>query len=212
MSAATSAAAKTIKACLRALDDTGLVFVQDPAWPSIASLVAGGPIKGSWWAHPKGTAIFNTLGALDERDDVLFVKLLSKKVTLVHARHFPAVVALARARQKWQLTKLAPAAKKLLAQVDARGDDATEGVRATGAQAKALEERLLVHSRQVHTENGKHAIELTTWSAFARARSVTPLAAPSAGFWEIEGIVTRGNAAFGTKHTVPWPTSIGRAR
>lgn len=64
--------------------------------PSIAEAVAGEPIVGSWWAHPKGKAIFAALSELDDSDDVRCFKLVDGKVTLVHRRAWPALVRLAR--------------------------------------------------------------------------------------------------------------------
>jgi hypothetical protein len=63
--------------------------------PSIAEAVAGEPIRGSWWAHPRGPAIFAALSALDDRDDVVCCKLVDAKVTFVHRRLWPALVRLA---------------------------------------------------------------------------------------------------------------------
>lgn len=67
------------------------------AVPSIAEQVAGEPIVGSWWAHPKGKAIFAALSELDDSDDVRCFKLLDGKVTFVHRRAWPALVRLAKA-------------------------------------------------------------------------------------------------------------------
>jgi hypothetical protein len=64
--------------------------------PSVAEAVAGEPIVGSWWAHPKGRAIFAALSELDDSDDVRCFKLVDNKVTLVHRRVWPALVRLAR--------------------------------------------------------------------------------------------------------------------
>jgi hypothetical protein len=63
--------------------------------PSVAELVAGEPIKGSWWGHPRGHEIFNTLSALDESPDVVRMRLVNGKVTLVHRRVWPALVRVA---------------------------------------------------------------------------------------------------------------------
>ncbi len=64
--------------------------------PSIAEAVAGGPLRGSWWAHPKGHAIFAALCALDGRADVVCLRLVGGKVSYVHRRLWPALVRLAR--------------------------------------------------------------------------------------------------------------------
>ena len=64
--------------------------------PSVAEAVAGEPIVGSWWAHPKGKAIFAALSELDDSEDVRCFKLIDGKITLVHRRLWPALVRLAR--------------------------------------------------------------------------------------------------------------------
>jgi hypothetical protein len=62
--------------------------------PNVAELVAGEPIKGSWWGHPRGHAIFDMLGSLDESPDVVRLRLVNGKVTLVHRRVWPALARL----------------------------------------------------------------------------------------------------------------------
>lgn len=63
--------------------------------PNVADLVAGETIKGSWWGHPAGHQIFATLNELEESADVVRLRLVQGKVTLVHRRLWPAVVRLA---------------------------------------------------------------------------------------------------------------------
>jgi hypothetical protein len=63
--------------------------------PNVAELVAGEPIKGSWWGHPRGHQIFNTLSALDENPDIVRMRLVNGKVTLVHRTVWPALVRVA---------------------------------------------------------------------------------------------------------------------
>jgi hypothetical protein len=65
------------------------------ALPNVADLVAGEAIKGSWWGHPAGHQIFAALNELDESSDVVRLRLVKGKVTLVHRRLWPAVVRLA---------------------------------------------------------------------------------------------------------------------
>jgi hypothetical protein len=62
--------------------------------PCIAEAVAGQPIVGSWWAHPKGRAIFAALSELDDSDDVRCFKLIDGKITFVHRRVWPALACL----------------------------------------------------------------------------------------------------------------------
>ena len=63
--------------------------------PNVAELVAGEPIKGSWWGHPKGHAIFAELQVLDDSPDVVRLRLINGKVTFVHRRLWPALVRIA---------------------------------------------------------------------------------------------------------------------
>lgn len=63
--------------------------------PNVAELVAGEPIKGSWWGHPKSHAIFTTLNSLTDSPDVVRLRLVGGKVTLVHRSRWPALVRLA---------------------------------------------------------------------------------------------------------------------
>jgi hypothetical protein len=63
--------------------------------PSVAETIAGEPIRGSWWAHPRGQEIFRALSAIDDSPDVLCFKLVGAKVTFVHRRLWPALVRLA---------------------------------------------------------------------------------------------------------------------
>jgi len=63
--------------------------------PCVAEAVAGQPIIGSWWAHPKGKAIFAALSELDDSVDVRCFKLVDGKVTFVHRRVWPALARLA---------------------------------------------------------------------------------------------------------------------
>jgi hypothetical protein len=63
--------------------------------PSLAEAIAGAPIKGSWWAHARGQAIFEALNAVADHDDVRCFKLVDGKVTFVHRRLWPALVRLA---------------------------------------------------------------------------------------------------------------------
>jgi len=55
-----------------------------PWVPSLSEAIAGAPIRGSWWAHPKGKLIFACASALEDSPDLLTLKLLDCKVTFVH--------------------------------------------------------------------------------------------------------------------------------
>lgn len=74
--------------------------------PSLAEAIAGGPIRGSWWGHPKGQEIFLAAEAISENPDVLVCKLVEGKVTYVHRRLWPALVKVAKRFRKGQLAKV----------------------------------------------------------------------------------------------------------
>ena len=74
--------------------------------PSLAEAIAGGPIRGSWWSHPKGSEIFRVAEAIRESPEVLICKLVDGKVTYIHRRLWPALVKLASRFRKEQLARV----------------------------------------------------------------------------------------------------------
>jgi hypothetical protein len=74
--------------------------------PSLAEAIAGGPIRGSWWDHPKGREIFRVAEAISESPEVLVCKLVEDKVTYIHRRLWPALVKLAPRFRKVQLARV----------------------------------------------------------------------------------------------------------
>ena len=63
--------------------------------PSLAELVAGERIRGSWWGHPSGQAIFRAAERVTTSGEVLVCRLVVGKVTYVHRRLWPALARLA---------------------------------------------------------------------------------------------------------------------
>jgi hypothetical protein len=63
--------------------------------PRMAEVIAGEPIKGSWWAHPKGNSIYAIFEKVQASPDVLVCRLVDGKVTFVHRRLWPALVRVA---------------------------------------------------------------------------------------------------------------------
>src|SRR5688500_16702458 len=61
---------------------------------SLPELVVGGPISGSWWAHPQHDEIFRVLNEAAASDDVVRLRLVNGKLTLVHRRLWSALVRL----------------------------------------------------------------------------------------------------------------------
>jgi hypothetical protein len=73
--------------------------------PSLAETIAGEPIRGSWWGHPKGDTIFVCSRAIRNSKDVLTCRLIDRKVTYVHRRLWPA---LTRLSGNFKADRLAP--------------------------------------------------------------------------------------------------------
>jgi hypothetical protein len=171
-------------AALTEIERWGLILLQDPRLPSLAGLIAGEPIRGSWWGHAAGNRIFEAAGILDDHADVATFKLVEKKVCFVHRRLWPALAAVGGAKARWQTDGLDDVARALLAQVEREGR-----VRASGKAAKALEERLLVAGEQVHTESGAHASELSSFARFAIDRGLEALPSVADARAELERVV-----------------------
>jgi hypothetical protein len=74
--------------------------------PNLAEAIAGEPIRGSWWGHPKGSEIFRALGVVGDSPDVLCFRLVEGKVTFVHRRLWPALVRLAPKLGKGRLSAI----------------------------------------------------------------------------------------------------------
>jgi hypothetical protein len=74
--------------------------------PNVAEAIAGGPIRGSWWGHAKGSEIFRALTAIDDCPDILCFRLVDGKITFVHRRLWPALVRLADVIGKTKLAAI----------------------------------------------------------------------------------------------------------
>jgi hypothetical protein len=143
---------------IAAIEEHGLLLLQDKALPNAVTVVTGEHVHGSWWAHPRSHEIFRILDEATDDPDILSAKLVSRKVTFVHRRLWPALFAVGNAREPWQTSGLSRQSAELLRRVSDEGE-----VHASGVAAKQLEERLLVRSEQVHTEAGRHETVLRRW-------------------------------------------------
>lgn len=160
---------------LEALRDHGLLPLTDTRLPSLTTIVAGEPVRGSWLAHPRSHIIYEVATRLEAHPDVVDARLVSGKVTYIHQRLWPALLGVATARDPWQTRDLPPPAAALLEVVAregvARTDDLHEygwtSTKALGAAARELERRLLVRGQSIHTERGSHAKHLETWECWA---------------------------------------------
>ena len=194
------------RAVLAELKRHGLLMQSDALLPSVASLVAGAPIRGSWWAHPLSHRIFATLQELEDHPDVLVVKLVSGKVTFVHRRLWPELLAVVRSNERWQTVRLGATARTLLARVRSPGPVRTDLLaRSHAAAAKHLEQRLLVRASEVHTETGAHAKSLESWEQWAARSKASRITMPPADARErLERIVGALNERFRAAGRLPW--------
>jgi hypothetical protein len=206
-------ASSDLRRVFAALELYGVLVEHDATLPSVSRLVAGEPVRGSWWAHPRSHDIYNVTHPMREHTDVAVARLVSDKLTYVHRRLWPALYAVATSREGWQLDRLSPAALALLERVTAEGALRTDDVPWAGGRrkdspgetARELERRLLVHSEEVHTERGAHAKQLETWQRWAKRAALRgPKMRRSAAKAQFDEIVGSLNTAFGGKGRLPW--------
>jgi hypothetical protein len=171
----------TSQQVLKTLEEKGMLLLTDPSALSVAGLIAGAPVRGTWWSHPKGQEIFRTCGELEDHDDVDVVKLVSGKVTFVHRALWPALVAVSEEKGAWQTEGVTPSAQALLKALESKGSFRLDSTQASAAvkspkelkaAATLLEARLLAHSHQIHTERGAHAKVLESWAHWKNRRGV----------------------------------------
>lgn len=206
----------------RALERGGVLLRADRGLPSVATIVAGAPIQGSWWAHVDANVIYDVCEYLDHHPDVATARLIDGKVTYVHRALWPALLAVATSREPWQSAGLSRTALGALSMVDERGGLATWDIpRISGARKHApnevalvIERRLLVHSEEWHTESGAHAKLLETWRRWAkRAGARRGRLTPAEGRALIEGAVAATYASE-PRGRLPWQarTTASRAQ
>jgi hypothetical protein len=141
----------TCQTVRKELDRIGLLLMQDKTLPSVVGIITGESLSKSWWSHPRAQMIFDCLQSIEET--AIAVNLIAGKVTFVHRRLWPAIVAVGSSRQRWQ----------------------------RGAKTiKEKRERLIAYAEEVHTPAGKHEMRLQPWSEFARNRGVVTISVEAA--------------------------------
>jgi hypothetical protein len=186
----------TAELLLRHLQTHGLLLQQDKALPCLCTMLAGEPVSGSWWAHPDAATIYSMLTTLTAHPDVLVAKLIKGKVTFVHRRLWPAVLAVGCGHEAWQVAGLSAPAQALYDSVEQQGV-----IRAAGTYAKELERRLLVQSEQVHTESGHHELQLMQWELWAARVACPPPLTLHEGRSQLASAVS---ALGGSQKMLPW--------
>jgi hypothetical protein len=185
----------------RAIAKHGVLLLQDKSALDAVSILAGEKLSTSWWGHAAGQKIFACLERLDDDPDVLATRLAGGKITYVHRRLWPAFLAVARSRASWQTHGLSADATRLLESV------AKSSTRATGRAVKELQERLLVHAEQIHTESGRHETQLEAWSRAQKTRDVVSAPDVNVARAELEAAVVEIG---GSATTLPWNLPWGK--
>jgi hypothetical protein len=198
-----------------AIKKLGLLLESDQKLPSVASLIANEPIRGSWWSHAKSQEIFEVLQEIADDKDVLITKLLSGKVTFVHRKLWCEVSSIGSSREDWQIAKISAAARVLLEQVDQQESLLTNELKwpqkfktiKPGEAVRELEKQLLLHTEQFHTASGEHAKRLQSWQHWSKSARLNckPITVEAAKK-KLEKRVAELNEQFGSSAKLPWPT------
>jgi hypothetical protein len=211
------APARSARRLAARLERDGILLEHDARLPSATWIVVGEPVSGSWWAHPQANEIYDGLQPL--HDVATRVKLIVGKATLVHKRLWPALIAVGRCRQAWQLDRLKDSSADLLRTVNGHrrpvwNDEAMPSLdsRTRQATVRDLERRLLIHTDEVHTESGAHRKALETWATFARREGVDdPLPTTAEAKQTFEAIVADWPEPEGRTPLLPWQTARNAA-
>jgi quercetin dioxygenase-like cupin family protein len=200
---------------VRELNRHGILLESDKSLPSVTGLIIGKRMSGSWWSHPKGKMIWRVLNKFVIHREVLATRLVSGKVTFVHRRLWPEFLAIATSRHVWQIDSLSPEASGLLTFLDREGRTRTDnprwrnrGEKPIANTSRELEQKLLVHSEEVHTESGFHAKLLRSWDDWRRnakfgGRALRPEPSES----KFERLVRNLNVEYGGRGRLPWTAS-----
>jgi hypothetical protein len=194
----------------RELERHGLLLLTDPTLPSVAGLIAGGPIRGSWWGHPRGKEIYAVSEELASRRNVLLTKLVSRKVTFVHRALWPSLYSVACSHQPWQMGSLMPATRALLARIEREGELRSDLLdkgpkKETRKNLLELEWRLLVHTKSIHTEAGSHAKAVESWRHWhARVGLLEPIPEVGRARKLLEDRATALSGATKESASLPW--------
>lgn len=198
-----------------ALEEYGVLLESDVKLPSVAGLVAGEPVRGSWWGHPMSHTIFGVSVKLSENPDVIVSKLVSGKVTWVHRRLWSALIAIGSVPERWQKTGLTEEARTLLTMVSKQGELTADQafcrahkIKSAGTAIRELEKRLLVYAEEIHSNSGAHAKRLETWGRWSESVGFVPDAmSPAQAKRNLEDIVATLNARFEANARLPWSTA-----
>lgn len=100
-----AAAAATSALAFVASKGVVLVSAKGPV-PRLIDEIAGEPISGNWWSHPRASHIYNVLAEVCASERILVCRLINGKRTLVHDRLWPALVRIADRLPKEPLARV----------------------------------------------------------------------------------------------------------
>jgi len=202
---------KALRIVVKEFRRNGILLESDADLPSVTSLVVGRAVRGSWWGHPDGRRVWKVLNRFCNRHDVLTVKLVSGKVTFVHRRLWPELLAVCTSKESWQTTPLSADATALLGTVERKEKIRTDSTnllkntRRIADAARELEKRLLIHGEEVHTAKGRHAKVLRSWKRWMKEADFSEeLPETSKSKRKFDKILRRLNDAYGAGATLPW--------
>lgn len=193
---------------------SGLLLLTDPRLPSVAGLVAGEPVRGSWWSHPAAQDIYAVSTALDHDPDVVTVKLVRGKITFVHRLLWGSLFAVVEAGEPWQTRGLGRGARALLKEIERSGELRPSTTRGRGAKpppgdVKQVEARLLVYVFQEHTDRGSHARVLESWPHLRKRLGVArSRMRPATGRAKIEAALITLSQRNDSIRLLPWSLGL----
>jgi hypothetical protein len=167
ISPSSTGALKDASAVTEVIATNGLLFLSDPKRPNAIEVLTGQFPRGSWWSHPQANEIYDILQSVERHPDVLMAKLLAGKVTFIHRALWPALLAVAVAREPWQTQGLSPVSERWLATFDEAEAAGAPVPPVSRTVSKEMESRLLLFAESVHASEGKHETRLESWRSWA---------------------------------------------
>jgi hypothetical protein len=199
------------------IDDRLLALVSgQSALPSLAAVIAGHAIPGSWWSDPEGGRIYRLLDEAEEHGlragPFLTGLIVDAKQTAVAPRLAGAVARIAADpdRRARALDRCSAAATELLALVESAGEVATGSLEQPAKHVRKarleLERSLLVHARSEHADAGHHATVLLPFdrSLIAVAGAPHPPAAYEELLAELAGAALHGAVVAPERDALRW--------
>lgn len=188
------------------------MLASDQALPSLPSLVVERDVHGSWWRDPEANLIYESARRFADHPDVFPVVLVSAKITYLHKRLAPALLAVALDDADWKFEGLSLPARAIWERLkqeprlyaDEPGLPTTD-VRQNGRLMRELEARLLCAGGNVHTPRGSHAKYAVTWNEWMAERKLSePRMSAQTGMKRLDECLDRLNIEFGGHGKMPW--------